>query len=458
MGNPGLNNFFMKNIFLIAFGILIFQISTAQDASNTRYMNQPWKMHHIDRQFWNHNSLSPGDVDKDGLVDYLVIHEGADKVTILFNPGVGNQLYHEWEKVVISDGNNIEYGYFGDLNGDGNLDAVYANGDKADVNIIWGPDKSQVKDPSKWVDAGPIPSSKNQGHYVYLETYDINQDGALDIVTGGRRHISGKLNGLIWFEAPKNKNDREDLTKWDMHSIDANLLSGHGFVIEDLNKDGHVDIVVANPDWDTPDHEDMLLWYQNPGPHSEAIENPWKKHVVFKNQQLFAKPQVGIGDLNEDGKTDLVVQTDNYVFYLEQQENADDWKVNQINKPEITRWVTRPTKVVDIDGNGKLDIVGMTIHNYGYTPFGKASVFWMEYLGDKPGTDNWETHVIKWSDGIFSGRAFRGEKWDHMRFIDLDGDGDLDIIANCEEYYERIKGKQNTLLGVVWFENPTINP
>jgi len=45
-----------------------------------------------------------------------------------------------------------------------------------------------------------------------------------------------------------------------------------------------------------------------------------------------------------------------------------------------------------------------------------------------------------------------------MRFIDLDGDSDLDIIANCEEYYERINGEPNTLLGVVWFENPTINP
>ena len=45
-----------------------------------------------------------------------------------------------------------------------------------------------------------------------------------------------------------------------------------------------------------------------------------------------------------------------------------------------------------------------------------------------------------------------------MRFVDLDGDGDLDIIANCEEYYEKLNGKQKTLLGVVWFENPLKNP
>ena len=242
-----------------------------------------------------------------------------------------------------------------------------------------------------------------------------------------------------------------------MHSF-LTISTNFGFVFEDLNKDGNADIVVANPDWDTPDNEDKVLWYENPGPHSEAIKDKWRKHVVYKTPDLFPKAQVGIGDLNQDGKTDLVVQSDNYVYYLEQQENPDKWKVNKIRKPEITRWVTRPLKVVDLDGNGRLEIVGMTIHNYGYTPFGKASVFWMEYLGEKPGINNWQTHVIKWSDGIFSGSNGIGEKWDHMRFVDLDRDGDLDIIANCEEYYEIVERERKTLLGVVWFENPTISP
>jgi hypothetical protein len=411
-------------------------------------------MYHVDRQYWNHNSLSPADVNGDGYDDYAVIHEGPDKVTIVFHPGNLEDIYKEWPKITISEGSNIEYAFFGDLDGDGNFDMAYANGNKADLNIIWGPEQSKVMDPNAWKDGGPIPSSANQGHYVFLETFDVNNDGALDIITGGRRHSSGRLNGLAWFEAPKNKKDKRDLTKWKIHSIDSELKSGHGFILDDFDTDGDVDIVVANSDWDTPYHENMVLWYENPGPNSDNIFNTWEKHIISKNQMLFAKAQVGIGDLNKDGKKDVVVQSDNYVFYYEQQGSPDEWKQTMISKPEETRWVTRPIKVVDINNDGKLDIVGMTIHNYGYTPKHIASVFWMEFMGEKPEADNWKTHPIKWSDGIFSGFMWQGEKWDHMRFIDLDEDGDLDILGNCEEYYDP---DRKTILGVVWFENPTID-
>jgi len=409
-----------------------------------------WKMNHIDRQYFNHNSLSPGDVNGDGFDDYVVIHEGPDKVTVILHPGVNDRLYQAWEKIVVSEGNNVEYAYFGDLNGDENLDIVYVNGDGSYASIIWGPDRSHIKDPGQWRDTGPIPSSMNQGHYLYVETSDINLDGALDIIAGGRRHHSGRVNGLIWFEAPADKEEREDLEKWAMHPVDSMLLSGHGFEFEDINRDGYQDIIIANADWDTPDNEEMVLWYEHPGPDPDAVRNSWEKHIIFESQMFFAKPQVGVGDVNQDGKTDLAVQTDNYLFYMEQQEDADDWKIIKINKPEITRWVTRPTEIADLNGDGKLDIVGAMIHNWGYTAEGKATVFWMEYTGEEPGPENWQTHVIKWSDGYFPGNAFNGEKWDHIRFADLDRDGDLDIIGNCEEYYDE---DRNTILGVVWFEN-----
>lgn len=442
----------MKIIF-ISLLVCCTMAVTAQN-SEPQFPTLPWRMYHLDRQFYNHNSISPGDANKDGYDDYVVIHEGPDKVTILFHPGNLEDIYGEWEKVVISEGNNVEYAYFGDLDGDGNLDIAYANGGKADINVLWGPEPSKVKDPAAWKEGGSIPASQNQGHYVYLETFDLNQDGALDIVTGGRRHSEGHINALAWYKAPARQKDRRDLSRWEMHSIDPDLPGGHGFVIEDLDNDGDVDFVLGNADWDTPDHEDAILWYENPGYNTSEIEEPWQKHTIIKSQMFFAKNQVGIGDLNNDGKKDVVAQTDNYVFYMEQGDDPTQWKTHKILKPELTRWVTRPVKLADINNDGKLDIVGMTIHNYGYTPRDKASVFWMEYEGDAPGTDNWITHTIKNSDGVFSGYRFAGEKWDHMRFIDLDEDGDLDILGNCEEYYDP---ERNTILGVVWFENPTID-
>ena len=46
---------------------------------------------------------------------------------------------------------------------------------------------------------------------------------------------------------------------------------------------------------------------------------------------------------HEDGKSDLVVQTDNYVYYLEQQKNADDWSEDSscLNPENSLRWMPR---------------------------------------------------------------------------------------------------------------------
>jgi hypothetical protein len=97
-----------------------------------------------------------------------------------------------------------------------------------------------------------------------------------------------------------------------------------------------------------------------------------------------------------------------------------------------------------LNGDGKPDLVGALIHDVGYLPAGKAAVFWVN-------TADWTTKVIKWSDVSDTGSKGRGEKWDHIRFDDVDRDGDLDIVANAEEHYD---DKRQSYLGVVWFENP----
>jgi len=112
--------------------------------------------------------------------------------------------------------------------------------------------------------------------------------------------------------------------------------------------------------------------------------------------------------------------------------------------------------VGDLDGDGKMELVGMLIRTQaqGKLPADKAAVYMMTYEGKRPAADNWTTHVIKWGDGDGAkglNTSKTGEKWDHCRFADVDGDGDLDIIGNCEEYYSE---KFETIIGVAWLENP----
>ena len=52
----------------------------------------------------------------------------------------------------------------------------------------------------------------------------------------------------------------------------------------------------------------------------------------------------------------------------------------------------------------------------------------------------WDWHHLSGTEGY---------KFDRIELVDLDGDGDLDVLT-CEENY----GPNSEGLGVIWFENP----
>ncbi len=423
--------------------------------------NPPWPMHHIDNASWNHNSLSPTDVNGDGFDDYAVMHEGPDLFTLIFHPGPDGDEKTIWPKTIVGKGGNPEYSAIADFDGDGNFDVVAVGGSDSGVKVFWGPDPASSMDGSAWTDSGVFPQTANQGHYLYVESHDVNADGLIDIVAGGRLQGNPqKWTGLFWLEAPQEVSGRRDPEAWDLHYIDPDLKSGHGFVFTDIDQDGDNDFVVGNADWNTPQSEEMVLWYENPGNGTIEQESNWPGHVIYHGDEFFAKPQVGVGDLNGDGLIDLCLQVRDEFFYFKKTGlNPVTWERIVIPKPAYTQWLNRPIKLFDINDDGKLDIVGMLIHEFGNMPEGLASVFWMEYTGEEPASDNWVTHIIKWSNANDTGKNYQGEKWDHLRFIDMDRDGDMDIVGNCEEHYVILSGRtRRTLIGVVWFENRLDEP
>jgi hypothetical protein len=446
-------------LLLAALSLLAFRHESPETGPDA--VRRPWKMHLLNNEYLIANSLYPGDVNQDGYDDYSVIDESEGFQTIVFHPGKGGDVRKPWQRVMLGKTGNPEYSCLGDLDGDGNVDFVVVEGDdlergyKTGVRFFWGPDKSRVMEGAAWKNSGIVPGTEGK-QFLYAECHDINGDGAIDVVIGGRRHATtDEYSGLLWLECPKNKTVRRDLKQWKIRYIDPQALDGHGFVFADIDQDGDMDIVDANADWDTPEFEEELYWYENPGVGTPAQLNPWKQHSIWKNTAFYAKPQVGVGDVNGDGLTDLCTQTQNHVHvFLKKPGKPITWQHLQIKKPEQVQWIGRPVKFQDVNQDGKLDIVGMLIHNDGKLPADKASVFWLEFTGTQPTADNWVFHAIKMGDGANTYHQWVGEKWDHCLFSDVDRDGDLDIVGNVEEHYRMVNGKNESVFSVVWFENP----
>jgi hypothetical protein len=137
------------------------------------------------------------------------------------------------------------------------------------------------------------------------------------------------------------------------------------------------------------------------------------------------------------------------------------WETIVIPRDPAAHSWARPIKVKDINNDGKRDLVGMLVHDDNIIPGDKTAAFWMTYSGPSPQSDNWTTHVIKWGSGKTMQLPGFGEKWDQVNFDDIDGDGDPDIMANCEEWWEdnlefRFFSDPNLnpeSVAVVWFEN-----
>ncbi|HLL89054.1 MAG TPA: VCBS repeat-containing protein [Tepidisphaeraceae bacterium] len=424
-----------------------------------------WNRHIIHNGSKLGNGLHPADINGDGLADYVINFEDVGDIRLIVHPGVNSpQMKQEWQSFNVARFRTAESSTFGDLDGDGFPDVAVAHGhqdpgDVAGVSLVWHPGNyAEATTAAKWTVSNPIPESVELGNYLFIRPADINGDGALDLVAGGRRQglatntnpsPSDPIVGLVWLEAPANKTDRRDMTKWKVHDIDTDLISGHGFDTGDLNKDGRLDVAVANADWGDVQADRAVQWYPNPADPTARTQE-WERRELYRNSNFYTKPGLSIGDVDGDGWNDMVSQLDDKVLLFRNLGGADggtpSFERIEITKPAYAQWRSRPIEIVDLNGDGKMDIVSGAIHHDGLMPTDKAALFWMEFTGDTPGADNWTTHVIKWGDtDQHFNNIWTGEKWDNLTFADVDLDGDLDLVANVEEYEP---------YSIAWFENP----
>ena len=143
-------------------------------------------------------------------------------------------------------------------------------------------------------------------------------------------------------------------------------------------------------------------------------------------------------DLDNDGLQDAVVAIKSHELrWLRRLDRTGlRWEEHTI-PVDYDDGNTRAVEAADLDLDGRLDLVYTT-----WNAQGKHGIRWLSY-GKSVFDSAWTPHPL-------SGKQ-RGIKYDRIELIDLDEDGDLDLLT-CEER------EGGSGLGVIWYENPFAEP
>jgi hypothetical protein len=183
-----------------------------------------------------------------------------------------------------------------------------------------------------------------------LRAADLDGDGLRDlvVVNNGRSKITLLYNqtGKTNQSAPGNqtlKRNVNDLPPDSRFRIDAIASEKRiaSMVVEDLNGDGRPDIAYYG------EPKELVVLY-NQG------TNGWSapKRFPIEDGQL-ADEALTTGDLNADGRTDLLLLGENCVYFLPQQ--ADHTLGEPVKIPYSG--AVKAVQVVDVDGDGRNDLL-----------------------------------------------------------------------------------------------------
>jgi hypothetical protein len=227
-------------------------------------------------------------------------------------------------------------------------------------------------------------TDKLVGDYGLTALVDLDRDGDLDFVLGGRPFNPSQL---YWFEY-------KGADKWVRHLVGTNYLSDVGLAALDVDRDGWSDLVCSG------------VWYRNSAkPREEVFER-----IVFDRNAAGAH-DVLVADIDGDGKTDVVLMGDERTklnslsWYSIPSDPRQPWIRHPIGPP--VHGAITPNGAADLDGDGDLDII-------------RADT-WFENKDGK-GTE-WEAHK-----NIPMGRKGPFGVCVRTAIADLDGDGKSEIV------------------------------
>ncbi|MCP4610589.1 MAG: VCBS repeat-containing protein [Planctomycetes bacterium] len=368
------------------------------------------------------------DIDNDGNQDIFIGEMGKPgagdnaKTYIWYGNGKGG-----FTETVASHGQGIHEGKLADLDGDGDLDILMKpynhNSPRVDVLLNKGVKKVFL---NKWkrhfIDALPQRA-------MFILSADIDSDGHKDLVAGGWWWKNpGKLSGK-WKQKTIGEPLRNMAVVYDFDGDgDPDILGTEGVgaaknttfvwaqnngkgqfsVLKNINYRGGGDFLqgctVGRLDSGL---QVALSWHRDGGGihvlnvPSDPAKTKWTSTLL--STTVSSPPQgedLDYGDIDRDGDLDLLLGD----VWL--RNDGGKWTTFRLGR--ITEGESDRVDLADVNGDGRLDAV-ISLEN-------GTDVWWFEAPDNA--ADTWKRHKI----GVIAGQGFS------MDTVDFDGDGDPDVV------------------------------
>lgn len=361
----------MKNLLTIVL-ILVVHAALAQPSIK-------WSFDTHDASF---GQSAAGDIDGDGKLEVVFGCYRNDSSIYALNAENGTLLW-KFNASGFAEGCNDVAPLIYDVDGDGKLEVIIASSCNPKTFCLNG-----ATGAIKWV-------CNTRGSDSPPTIADIDGDGKPEI-------LHGQFGGYVLCINAEN-----GTKAWEI-AVDTNSWIQTAPTIVDLNNDGKLDFVVAT--WNAVDRSKNKV-YAYQANNQQLLWTYALNDVVYHG--------TAVGDLDDDGKPELVIGCYNDTLYCINGENGTtNWKYSVGNN----FYVGSPALIADLDNDGKCDVL-------------LSSWYKMAALNGN-GTLKWEYNMPEYS------QSFRS-----AAIGDVNGDNYKDVVFGTDKgHLIGLNGNNGTLI------------